>query len=132
MYLALVYDKFASQNHSLFWYYIYFNTIPYQINLVLLSSDPKITFPVVSPKTPNELKAHPDVIAKTRKLEDKVKLLEATKTKISQEEKVREELYEKFNKRKRKFEEISEIVTQPRGNELAIRRTPVKEEMLDP
>uniref|UniRef100_K3YYY4 Uncharacterized protein n=1 Tax=Setaria italica TaxID=4555 RepID=K3YYY4_SETIT len=91
-----------------------------------------ITFPVVSPKTPNELKAHPDVIAKTRKLEDKVKLLEATKTKISQEEKVREELYEKFNKRKRKFEEISEIVTQPRGNELAIRRTPVKEEMLDP
>nr|XP_034592299.1 structural maintenance of chromosomes flexible hinge domain-containing protein GMI1 [Setaria viridis] len=100
--------------------------------ILLGYSDPKITFPVVSPKTPNELKAHPDVIAKTRKLEDKVKLLEATKTKISQEEKVREELYEKFNKRKRKFEEISEIVTQPRGNELAIRRTPVKEEMLDP
>jgi hypothetical protein len=85
----------------------------------------------VSPETLDKLKAQPDVIAKTRKLEEKVKLLEATKIKISEQERVLVELYKKFNKRKRKFDEISEVLTQPRGNELALRCTPVKEEMLD-
>ncbi|OEL25688.1 hypothetical protein BAE44_0013293 [Dichanthelium oligosanthes] len=100
--------------------------------LLLGYSDPNITFPIVSvsPKTPDELKAHKDVIRKTRELDDKMKLLEAMKTRISKEEKVREELLEEFNKRKRKFDKISEIVTQPCGNEL-VRRTAVKAETLD-
>ncbi|RLN07731.1 hypothetical protein C2845_PM11G16730 [Panicum miliaceum] len=101
--------------------------------LLLGYSDPKITFPVVSGslKTPDELKGHQDVITKTRKLDDKVKLLEAIKTEISKQEMVCEELLEKFNKRKRKFDEISENITQPYGNELVLWRTPVKAEMLD-
>ncbi|CAL4969818.1 unnamed protein product [Urochloa decumbens] len=101
--------------------------------LLLGYSDPKITFPVASgsPKTPDELKAHQDVVAKTRKLDEKVKLLEAVKANISTQERSREELLEKFNKRKRKFDEIAEIVTQPCGDELVLRRTQVKVEMPD-
>ncbi|CAO2038617.1 unnamed protein product, partial [Urochloa humidicola] len=62
--------------------------------LLLGYSDPKITFPVVSgsPKTPDELKAHQDVVVKTRKLDEKVKLLEAMKANISTQERSREEL----------------------------------------
>ncbi|CAN6251311.1 unnamed protein product [Urochloa humidicola] len=101
--------------------------------LLLGYSDPKITFPVVSgsPKTPDELKAHQDIVLKTRKLDEKVKLLEAMKANISTQERSREELLQKFNKRKRKFEEITDILTQPCGDELVLRRTQVKVEMLD-
>lgn len=60
-----------------------------------------------------------------------MKLLEAIKTEINKQEMVCGELLEKFNKRKRKFDEISERITQPYGNELVLRRNPVKVEMLD-
>jgi len=78
---------------------------------------------------PDELKGHQDVITKTGNLDEKVKLLEAIKTEISKQEIVYEELLEKFNKRKRKFDEISDKITQPYGNEHVL--TPVKAEILD-
>ena len=80
-------------------------------------------------KMPDELKGHQDVITKTGNLDEKVKLLEAIKTEISKQEIVYEELLEKFNKRKRKFDEISDKITQPYGNEHVL--TPVKAEILD-
>ena len=92
-------------------------------------------------ETPGELKGHQDAVTRTRKLDDKVKLLEARKlddkvklleaikTEISKQEIVYEELLEKFNKRKRKFDEISDKITQPYGNEHVL--TPVKAEILD-
>ncbi|KAJ1279147.1 hypothetical protein BS78_04G132700 [Paspalum vaginatum] len=100
--------------------------------LLLGYSDPKITFPVVSgsPKTPEELKSNQDIIVKTRELDGKMKLLEAIKTMKNEKEKVHEELLNKFNKRKRKFDEMSEMINQPCGVELAL-RTPVKAETLD-
>ena len=82
-------------------------------------------------ETPGELKGHQDAVTKTRKLDDKVKLLEAIKTEISKQEIVYEELLEKFNKRKRKFDEISEKITQAYGREHVLWRTPVKAEILD-
>ena len=80
-------------------------------------------------EAPGELKRHQDAVTRTRKLDDKVKLLEAIKTEISKQEIVYEELLEKFNKRKRKFDEISDKITQPYGNEHVL--TPVKAEILD-
>ena len=80
-------------------------------------------------ETPGELKGHQDAVTRTRKLDDKVKLLEAIKTEISKQEIVYEELLEKFNKRKRKFDEISDKITQPYGNEHVL--TLVKAEILD-
>ena len=77
---------------------------------------------------PDELKGHQDVITKTGNLDEKVKLLEI-KTEISKQEMVAKELLEKFNKRKRKFDEISDKITQPYGNEHVL--TPVKAEILD-
>jgi len=94
-------------------------------------------------ETPGELKGHQDAVTRTRKLDDKVKLLEARKlddkvklleaikTEISKQEIVYEELLEKFNKRKRKFDEISEKITQAYGREHVLWCTPVKAEMHD-
>ncbi|WVZ76730.1 hypothetical protein U9M48_024677 [Paspalum notatum var. saurae] len=100
--------------------------------LLLGYSDPKITFPVVSgsPKTPEDLKANQDIVMKTRELDGKMKLLETIKTMKMEQEKVHEELLNKFNKRKRKFDEMSEMINQPCGNELAL-RTLGKTETLD-
>lgn len=60
-----------------------------------------------------------------------MKLLETIKTKISEQEKFHGELVKEFNKRKRKFEEIEERITQPYGNELVLCAA-MKVEGLDP
>ncbi|XP_021315431.1 uncharacterized protein LOC8081647 isoform X2 [Sorghum bicolor] len=92
--------------------------------LLLGYSDPKITFPVVSglPNTiTSESNDHLDVVTRTRNLDSKMKLLEVIETKISEQKRLHEELVKEFNKRKRKFEEIEERITQPCGNELVLR-----------
>lgn len=103
--------------------------------LLLGYSDLKITFPVVSclPNTiTSESNDHLDVVTRTRNLDSKMKLLEIIETKISEQEKLHEELVKEFNKRKRKFEEIEERITQPCGHELVLRDLQVKVEELDP
>ena len=57
--------------------------------------------------------------------------LETIKTKIREQEKFHEELVKEFNKRKRKFDEIEQRITQPRGNELVLRAA-LKAKDLDP
>lgn len=76
------------------------------------------------------MKAHDDVVTKTRELDEKMKLLEGIETTISEQEKIHEELCNKFHKRKRKFDEISVSVSQACENQLVL-GTPVKAEMLD-
>jgi len=61
-----------------------------------------------------------------------MKLLEIIETRISEQEKLHEELVKEFNKRKRKFEEIEERITQPCGDELVLRDLQVKVEEFDP
>ena len=51
---------------------------------------------------------HLDVVTRTRILDDKMKLFETIKAKISEQEKLHELLVKEFNKRKLKFEEIEE------------------------
>ena len=55
-----------------------------------------------------------------------MKLLEIIETRISEQEKLHEELVKEFNKRKRK-----QRITQPRGNELVLRAA-LKAKDLDP
>jgi predicted nuclease with TOPRIM domain len=83
------------------------------------------------PNTTTESNVHLDVVTRTRNLNDKMKLLKTIKTKISEQEKFHEELVKEYNKRKRKFDEIEQRITQPRGSELVLRAA-LKVEELDP
>ncbi|KAL6848394.1 hypothetical protein ACP4OV_021688 [Aristida adscensionis] len=97
----------------------------------LVTGDPDITFPVVSlsPNTVDVSKDPQDIVTKTRLMDARMKLLKTIDNSISDKEENLKKLLTKFNKRKRKFDKISEKLINPCSLQLDL--SPVKQEGFD-
>ncbi|VAI76461.1 unnamed protein product [Triticum turgidum subsp. durum] len=85
--------------------------------LLLGYSDPEIIFPVM-PDAPDILEDPEDVFTKVKKMNAEKNVLETVENKIRRAEENRQKLVMKRNKKKRKFDEMAEVMSQPSGSQL--------------
>ncbi|XP_044961503.1 LOW QUALITY PROTEIN: structural maintenance of chromosomes flexible hinge domain-containing protein GMI1-like [Hordeum vulgare subsp. vulgare] len=85
--------------------------------LLLGYSDPEITFPIM-PDAPDILEDSEDVFFKVKKMNAEKNVLETVENKIRKAEEKWQKLVMKRNKKKRKFDEMAGVMSQPSGSQL--------------
>lgn len=70
------------------------------------------------PDAPDNLEDSEDVFTKVKKMNAEKNVLETVENKIRKAEENRQKLVMKRNKKKRKFDEMAEVMSQPSGSQL--------------